>query len=105
MSSNPLQATCTHTTMGHLFYHVLCPTQSLTARVTTVVGGGLLLIGALFAAYSLISRYISTPSAKSLAHQPIDLSVIDALGLDLDEEATVDASKYTKSFADRKSVV
>jgi len=50
MSSNPLQAACTHTTMDHLFYHALCPTQPLIT-VTTVVFGGLLLIGGIFKAF------------------------------------------------------
>jgi hypothetical protein len=36
---------------------------------------------------------------KPLAHQPIDLSVIDTLGLNLDEACTVDASKFSTIFA------
>lgn len=67
MSSNPVQSACTHTT--HLFYHVLCPNSSLTARVTTVMLGGLLLIGAIFAA-SAISKYFSTPASPKAPKIP-----------------------------------
>jgi hypothetical protein len=62
MSLDPMQVACTHSTMGHVFYHVLCPTQSLTTRVTKCGFVGLLLIGAVFATYSAISKYFSTPS-------------------------------------------
>lgn len=70
MSSNPVQAACNHTT--HLFYHVLCPNSSLTARMTTVVLGGFLLIGAIFAA-STISKYLLTsasPKAPEIPEYP-----------------------------------
>jgi hypothetical protein len=59
MSSNPVQAACNHTT--HLFYDIFCPNSSLTERVTTVVLGGLLLIGGIFTV-SAISKYLFTPS-------------------------------------------
>jgi hypothetical protein len=64
MSSSPVQAACNHTKMGHMFYHVLCPAQSLTKRATTVAFGCLLLVGVLFAAYSAISKYFFTPATK-----------------------------------------
>jgi hypothetical protein len=84
--------------MEAVLSYVLSPTQPLTERVAIVVGGCLVLIGGLFAAYSIISKGYSILSAKPLAHQPIDLSVIDTLGLDLDEEATVDANLIDKGY-------
>jgi len=70
MSLDPMQATSTHSTMSHMFYNVLCPTQSLTKRVTIVVGGGLLLIGGLYTAYSIISKYFVTSSSPKLPSYP-----------------------------------
>jgi hypothetical protein len=77
MSSNPLQAACAHTTMGHMFYNILCPNQSLTTRVTTVVLGGMLLVGAIFAASKYFLRP-SYPEVPEVGEQTIQ-STIDNL--------------------------
>jgi len=82
MSLDSMQAACNHTPMGHLFYHVLCPTQSLTKRATIVAFGCLLLVGGLFAAYSAISKYLSTPPSPKKPSNP-----------EIDEQATLDNSK------------
>ncbi len=82
MALDQLQATCNHTPMGHQFYHVLCPTQSLTKRATIVAFGCLLLIGLLFTAYSTISKYLSTPPSPKKSSNP-----------EIDEQATLDSAK------------
>src|SRR5579872_4997046 len=61
--SYQVQDACSHTTIGHMFYHVLCPNQSLTTRVTHVVFGCLLLVGGIFAIYSFITNRSSTPAS------------------------------------------
>lgn len=58
-----VQGACSHTAMGHMFYHVLCPNQSLTTRVTNVVFGCLLLVGGIFAICSFIAKRSSTPAS------------------------------------------
>jgi hypothetical protein len=61
--SYQVQDACSHTAMEHMFYHILCPNQSLTTRVTQVVFGSLLLIGGIFAIYSFIANRSSTPAS------------------------------------------
>lgn len=56
MSLEKMQAVQNYTATERLFGDVLCPSESLITRATTVAFGSVLLIGTLFAIYSIISN-------------------------------------------------
>jgi hypothetical protein len=56
MSIETMQAVQNQTTMEHLFYQVLSPTESQITGATNIILGSVLLIGTIYAIYSIISN-------------------------------------------------